>query len=565
MRRGIRSLVLVGALTLALVGCAGLPMTGAVHEGLSSTAEPDVPDVQFKPNGPQAGATPEQIVDGFLNAGSGPAGGWATAREFLTGTAVDGWRPDAGATVDVLSARSIAVASSDQSSATVTVSLSPTATVDGEGAYTAVAEAAAPPLTFTLSKQSAGWRITSAPNGIVLDQDLFKSVFRAYSLMYYDPTWTFLVPDVRWFPTLNASTRIAAALINGQPSPWLAKSVVSAFPETVSLGSPSVPVVNGVAQVDLKESALTSDQTTLSRMQAQLTDSLASTGQVTSVTLSIAGSALDVTPAPSRDTRVDSRTLALTAKGFGFIAAGQVDELPGVSAAVAALSPRSVELSDDRTTAAVLAGNGAVTRVDAAGPAALDQRAGLIAPSIDPFGYIWSVPQTSPSALVAAGTGATRIAISSPWGGASRVDALQVSRDGTRIAALVISGGRSVLMVAGVVRDAQGVPKSLGDAVTLLSFPAGASDAAWLDESTLGVISGSGSSAQFTTVQIGGVATTADAPPGAVAIAGVNVPTIARVLDSNGTVFIRSGTTWQQDSTGVSVLGTQQGSPLTSP
>ena len=66
-------------------------------------------------------------------------------------------------------------------------------------------------------------------------------------------------------------------------------------------------------------------------------------------------------------------------------------------------------------------------------------------------------------------------------------------------------------------------------------------------------------------MQIGGVATTADAPPGAVAIAGVNLPTIARVLDANGTVFIRSGTTWQQDSTGVSVLGTQQGSPLTSP
>ncbi|MGS8546814.1 GerMN domain-containing protein, partial [Salmonella enterica] len=86
-----------------------------------------------------------------------------------------------------------------------------------------------------------------------------------------DPTWTFLVPDVRWFPTLNASTRIAAALIKGQPSPRLANSVVSAFPETVSLGSPSVPVVNGVAQVDLKESALTSDQTTLSRMQAQIT------------------------------------------------------------------------------------------------------------------------------------------------------------------------------------------------------------------------------------------------------------------------------------------------------
>ncbi|MGS8546826.1 hypothetical protein, partial [Salmonella enterica] len=83
--------------------------------------------------------------------------------------------------------------------------------------------------------------------------------------------------------------------------------------------------------------------------------------------------------------------------------------------------------------------------------------------------------------------------------------------------------------------------------VTLLSFPAGASDVAWLDESTLGVISGSGSTAQFATVQIGGVATTVDAPPGAVAIAGVNVPTIARVLDSNGTVFIRSGTTWQQD------------------
>ena len=51
----------------------------------------------------------------------------------------------------------------------------------------------------------------------MLDRDVFPSVFHDYSVMYFDPTWEYLVPDVRWFPTANAASRVADALVNEPP------------------------------------------------------------------------------------------------------------------------------------------------------------------------------------------------------------------------------------------------------------------------------------------------------------------------------------------------------------
>ena len=79
-RRGILTTLLAVA-ALALSACAGLPTSGPVTPGLPAGTDAGNPDFSFRPDSPQPGATPEQIVTGFIRAGSGPADNRAIARE----------------------------------------------------------------------------------------------------------------------------------------------------------------------------------------------------------------------------------------------------------------------------------------------------------------------------------------------------------------------------------------------------------------------------------------------------------------------------------------------------
>ncbi|MET0734233.1 MAG: hypothetical protein ABWY55_01105, partial [Microbacterium sp.] len=92
MRRGIPVSLAALATVLALTACAGLPTSGPVNEGLPADHDAGSPDFSFIPDRPQPGATPEQIVEGFIRAGSGPADNWARAREFLAPGA--DWQPN---------------------------------------------------------------------------------------------------------------------------------------------------------------------------------------------------------------------------------------------------------------------------------------------------------------------------------------------------------------------------------------------------------------------------------------------------------------------------------------
>ena len=83
-RRGILSAI-VAVAALVLSACAGLPVSGPVNPGLSAGTDAGSPEFLFRPDEPQPGATPEQIVEGFIRAGSGPgpAANWEVARMFL--------------------------------------------------------------------------------------------------------------------------------------------------------------------------------------------------------------------------------------------------------------------------------------------------------------------------------------------------------------------------------------------------------------------------------------------------------------------------------------------------
>jgi len=555
MLRRAAAVAMAAAVAVMLSACAGLPTSGPVFAGLQPGAVAP-PDFSYVPVKPQDGASPEQIVQGFIDAGIGPESNWAIAQLYLAPSFQGKWNPSATTTIDDRSARSY-VATDDGH---VVLTVTQQATVDADGVYK-TSDGGQTPLSFELAKVEGQWRISKAPDGIVLGVDQFASVFHQYPLMYFDPAWRYLVPDMRWFPSINAPTRIATALIDGKPSSWLAGSVVSAFTDDVSLDPVSVSVTGSTGRVGLTRAALSLDRQTLDRMQTQLVYSMTAAG-ISDVAMEYNSSPLTAQPVSTRSTRIDPRALVQTDKAFGFLASGgDVEAVKGVSDAVAKLHPVSAQLSADYTTAAVRTGDGAVARASSTGGGAvLDRRSGLVDPVVDPQNYIWSVPSADPHALIAYAPDGNGVKIAGAWSNASRVTAMALSRDGTRLAAIVTVGGQSTIEIAGIVRDQNGVPTSLGDSTTLGTLPHAGVSLTWLSDTTLGAVAGTGGDTIVVQQTVSGPATSTSAPDDAVTIAGTTGTTV-RLLGDDGTLYSQRGSNWEKAGAGVRVLGEAQGIP----
>jgi hypothetical protein len=556
-RRGILS-ALVAVLAIALTACSGLPTSGKVNYGLSTSDAPDAEDVSFLlPDSPLPGATPEQIVEGFIRAGSGPgaAANWDRAREFLTPEFSKAWKPGAGVTVDVFEDRTAI----ETEEGVVSMSVTSVATVDDTGAYERAEVGRRLDLPFELTQVDGEWRISFALDGIVLDRDEFPRVFHNYSLMFFDPTWNYLVPDARWYPT-TAAPRLIALALNDPPSAWLDGAVFSAFPEGVEVVA-SVPQAGNAYEVDLSEAVLSVDLETRNRIYTQLRTSLATAG-VTDVELTVQSTPIDAEPVPVRSTRVPGAPLVLVEEGFGFLAGDELEPIPGLSDIVAEFAPVAIQVGPEREEAAVRQTDGAVSilRVDETFDV-LDARPGLVDPALDPFGIVWTVPRDRPGGVQAYLPDLTPVIVADAWPGASAIHAMAISRDGSRMAAVVTAGGRTTVSVAGVIRGPDQVPQRLGDPVELATVPGDSRGIAWLDDLSIGVLSGDGEGTSVLEQVVGGMSTTSSASADMTSIAGGTSLSSVRLLAEDGTLSVKRGTSWQPAASGILVLATQQGMP----
>ncbi|MHB1474634.1 MAG: hypothetical protein ACYCV4_13625, partial [Dermatophilaceae bacterium] len=101
MKFGRRAATCVSVVVAAaLSACGGLATDSPVQQG-SQVGEAAVQPVRVQPDGPYPGATPEQIVRGFLRAGAGAGFGddHAIARSFFAPNVKDQWLPDSGVEV----------------------------------------------------------------------------------------------------------------------------------------------------------------------------------------------------------------------------------------------------------------------------------------------------------------------------------------------------------------------------------------------------------------------------------------------------------------------------------
>ena len=557
--RRLGAVAVATGLLVALAACGGIPTSGSVQAGDPFTDEP-VGDFVFIPVGPTKDADQQGILDGFIAAFTGPQGDYATAREFLSTDFKKEWDPRQSVLI-----RTGAPTFRTIDATTMAYSFTATAQLDQFGAYT-TGTPATQALQFQFVKENGQWRISQAPPGIVLAESTFLTIFSKHALYFYDLSLQYLVPDERWFPGGTTATRVVSALLAGPPE-WLKGAVVTQFPDgTRLMPGTTVTIDSTVAQVDLTTEAAAADERQRRLMQLQLAESLSTVSGIGSVEVSVAGSLLSIdaggSDIPVAQRSVDSRPVVLSEGRFGYLSGGEVTPIDQLSTKVQGLEPRAATVGAHGTAAAVLTADGVyIARATQAAPLRVDARPGLIAPAFDDFGYVWSVPNRDPTAIIAFDLEGNPhpVAVSIPAG--ATIVSLDVALDNSRVAILLQSPAGPRLLVAAILRDpAQGyIPTSIGmPVIDSLIDSQTAIDATWVDRFSVAALTSTDGDAVVASYELGGLEVSLGRPAAAGAIVGGNGRTGLRVLTADHLLQTPRGSSWQSTSTVVDMIATQR-------
>lgn len=281
---------------LLLAGC-GLPLESGVRQPgqVSSEQVQEEGGVQFLPPPPQPGASPADIVAGFLGAQKNADDRHAIARQYLSPEIRDTW--DDRATVAVYEADSLDVDEVGEGAFQVTADV--TARIAEDGSYRPEVDDRLDEV-FRLTRDGSGQvRLAEVPAGLQLTSGEVDESFRPRDVYYLssagsDTQDSRVVADRVFLPVIpDLADALVRRLLAG-PSAPLAGAVVTAVPEGTTLLRP-VDVQDGVVTVDLSAPVEALDSLERRRLSAQLVWTLKEAGPAfTSLRLLVDGRPLEV-------------------------------------------------------------------------------------------------------------------------------------------------------------------------------------------------------------------------------------------------------------------------------
>lgn len=554
MKRLVPLLAGLLALLAAMSACSTVPSSSPTVQITQAPSRPSEA-VGIEPLPPEPGATPEEIVRGFIDAAASTRAGHPIAREHLAREAAGAWSDEAGITVIGPDYATVAT-----ESGSVTLTADPVGTVDERGVFT-VSSAGVFTRQFTLEQVRGEWRISDPPDGLVVLQPDFERLYDERAAYFLDPTRQRLVPDPRLLIEGAAQpTALIQRLLDG-PSSALAAGVDNPL-SGVQLRS-AVTVRGQAAVVDLR--ALSADPApVLSEICAQIVWTLAPL-RILTVEIRIDGEAVDLAGVPAEQTVDDwaafnPEAMPLDAVGH-YVSGGAVHTVTsgapapgpagaggyGLSSAAVSADPRTGKLS-------FLAGvrNDAGGATLFAGPydgdlASVLTGTTLSAPTVAATrSEAWVVRDGTAVVRVPAG-GAPQAVNAPTLPGLGLADSLRLSPDAVR-AALVVDGPDGPTLYVGTVvraedgsvelRDLRGIAPSLSQVV----------DVAWRDSGTLLVLAGNEGEDRVVPYSVGldgwglTAVPTAGLPSQPRSIAAA--PTRQPLVDAGGTVWQLAGGTW---------------------
>lgn len=449
---------------VALAGCAGIPTTGAVHVGrpLSAPGVLSDPNPHVLPPLPQPGMTPLGVVQGFLRAMVDNDDDYGIARAYLTTRTAIAWDTTAGITTyDETTSRLLQV-HGNGATRTVALLAPRTGFIDPRGDFTVAADRL--DASFTLVKQAGEWRIDRLPPGVLLASVDAQRFYRLTDIYYLDRSGTTLVPEqvlIRPPPARAIPTALVRALLAG-PGSWIAPAVRTAFPRGTDLVG-NVPVdASGVAEVNLSGAVRQASSADLRQMSAQLVWTLRQDADIKSVRLLLDGSPLALPGAPENQPRDAWPAFDPAAPIRVPVATYDAD---GVLRTVGGRPPPGLSVADGLTDVVLSADARFVAGLHPVGhrqglfvgrTGALPQQrltgTTLTAPTFDPSGDVFTVVTDAAGRRVVELTpGGDRRDVSTSLTLLRHpVQAMRLSRDGSRVAAVVGPAGHGRLFVGRV-------------------------------------------------------------------------------------------------------------------
>ncbi len=506
--------VLVLVIVLVVSACGGIPTSGPVTKvkddgGLGEST------VQYAPALPKAGATPQEIVLGYIDAMLAFPVSTGTASAFLTPAAAKSWRPLDGVRVysrpqvsDSVPDRSTDAGGDEEAGDRVVVRLASdqVAKLDQQGRYSRISGDSE--LTYVLQQVKGEWRIATPQSGMLVSSKYFGDHFRSFDIFMFDRPGRRLLPVPVYLAVGDQlATSLVASLARG-PADDLGDLTRTYVPPQDTL-RPSVPVSSdGVADVEFDAELRTASEAVQDRLSAQIIWTLRQVPGIRGVRLSggatvVARNGLPVQPIDSwaafGPSMAGTHAYALSGNKVVQIDDGEVAPLSGQWGKNAYGAER-IAVSD-AGVAGVLKGRSGVRVTNRVGNAARTFTGNqLVTPRWDRDGVLWLVDRLS---------GATRVRLvrdetffSPPIGALAglAVNTFTLSPGGSRYAVTTSTG----VYVGLIERNDKNQIIRLESPERVAIDSAKPSSAVWTSDTQLAFLAGSDVSRQVQLVSIDG-------------------------------------------------------------
>lgn len=546
MRRARSFLAAAIVCAFALTGCAAIPHEGQIGTVQAGDSENDVQS-RTDPDGPVPGASPSSIVRGFLSAGSSSASSFAVARSFLTEDFAGEWSPLKSVTVvDAGSSLESLTASVTTNSRNVSFTVPVQGVLDSGHIYRESPSGSESDLKFSLRQVNGEWRIAQAPDGIVLSEANFNSLFQSYPLYFYTQDYKYLVPDVRWFLRGSGTlTEVVREMLRG-PADYLSGSVISVIPDGTALEPSVVTAESGTVDVGLSQEADKADQTTRERMYAQISQTMRANSSISDVRVQTPQSNITAGADVDVNFPVDVPPIA--------VSGGKIAKIQGNSFSPV---PNSPKVSDKVIPAQDYSGGTFYftsedrKKVQMFTPEDREETLitgkDLVGVSLDRYDWAYTVEAKS-AKLRAVGRNGELVRMSMPFAKDRTVKRIAVSRDGSRLAVLSSGSDGSRIDVVGIVRSRGGAPDHLvsGSPLSVGQKFKDLRDFSWAGSTHFAVLSSDDGSVQPSRTWAGGPSSSLGSISGGVNISAANDLHSMRIGADDGDIYTYTSGTWQR-------------------
>jgi hypothetical protein len=453
-------LAALAALASVLGGCVQVPDEGPVVETRTSGAVSSNAGISFDPRPPQPGATRAEVLDGFLTAMRAVPIQTKTARQFLTEDAAASWSPQQQTIT-------YAVTPTPSESPTgPSVTLEGAEHVDSRGAWQGAVPRDQRTITFPMTVEDDEWRIDAAPNALIVPEQWFQQNYTQVSLYFLDPTASILVPEPVYVPRgEQLASTLTQALLMGPPAN-LRRVTQTFVPSNLEVAVGVTISDDGVADILLTGDPGQLTAETIGLMLSQFAWTLRQEPAIRSIRISVDG---DPVPLPGgvSSYRVDGGA-EYDPAGFqaspllyglrdGRVVSGTPPGMEYVDGPLGsrAFGLRTVATNLGATVAAGVGAGGTAVLAGAIGDAEDGRVHTLVSggndfltPAWDAADRIWLVDRAPGGARVSYVEGDRVQPLRVPGISGERVRMFLVSRDGTRLVAVVRRPAGDVVVVS---------------------------------------------------------------------------------------------------------------------